>query len=79
MEDISILDLNNEVHYVYLMRINTALCQFTDAWNNHRLSSERNMSPIQLWISGLSRIPPPGIDGLTEVSVIIHHDCDVHK
>ena len=58
-EDTSLLDLSCEVHifclhYVYLVRVNTALHQFCDAWNNHPLSSERNMSPVQLWITGLT-------------------------
>ena len=28
---------------------------FADAWNNHSLSSVRNLTPIQLWISGLAQ------------------------
>ena len=38
MEDISILNFNDEV-YVFCLHydLNTALCQFTDAWNNHPL------------------------------------------
>ena len=60
MESHSLLDVDNEVHmfclhYVFMQRINNALQMFTDAWNNHTLSSDRNLSPLQLWISGLSR------------------------
>ena len=59
MENNSLLDLDNEIHlfclqYVFLCRINNALHNFTKAWNNHPLSSEKNLSPIQLWITGLS-------------------------
>ncbi len=59
MEEELLLNIDNELHlfslhYVYLTRINNALHQFKVAWNNHSLSTERNMSPIQLWISGLS-------------------------
>ena len=70
MEDQDILDIDDEVHlfclhYVYIRRINSALRLFQDAWNNHPLSSEGYLSPMQLWISGLCRQPPP--DDLTEV------------
>ncbi len=58
MEDIGLLDINNEIclftlHYVFIPRINHSLQQLLEAWNNHPLSTERNLSPLQLWISGL--------------------------
>lgn len=58
MEDMGPLNADDEIHifclhYVYLPRINQAISSFTQAWNNHPLSSEGNLSPIQLWISGL--------------------------
>ena len=61
MEDEDILDVESDIHvfclhFVFLTRLNIALRQFTEAWNNHPLSSERNLSPNQLWISGLSRV-----------------------
>ena len=48
------LDPDNEadlffLHYVYLPRINTSLAAFKSAWNNHQLSTENNMSPLQLY------------------------------
>ncbi len=57
MEDINILDPECDVHlfclhYVYMPRINRSLILFKDAWNNHPLSSESQMSPSQLWMSG---------------------------
>lgn len=60
MENNYLLDVDNEVHlfclhYVFLQRINMSLQTFTEAWNNHPLSSERNRSPVQLWITGLTR------------------------
>lgn len=59
MEDELLLNVDNEVHlfcihYVFLPRI---LLMFADAWNNHGLSSMGYLTPIQLWISGLSRQP----------------------
>lgn len=60
MEDNCLLDVDNEVHmfalhYIFLPRINRSLDQFRSAWNNHGISTERNMSPVQLWISGIAR------------------------
>lgn len=74
MEEELLLNIDNELHlfslhYVYLTRINNALHQFKVAWNNHSLSTERNMSPIQLWISGLSRASSV-VDVRSEVSFL---------
>ena len=60
LEDTHLLDIENEIHlfclhYVYLGRINSALNAFTSAWNHHPLSTQGNLSPIQLWITGLAR------------------------
>lgn len=59
MEENLLLDPDNEIHmfslhYIYLNHLNLALQQFSDAWNHHGMSTERNMSPLQLFISGLS-------------------------
>ena len=60
MENQMILNVENDIHlfylhYIFLPRINHAIKQFMDAWNLHPLSSCNNLSPIQLWIAGLSR------------------------
>ena len=60
MEDNGLLEVDDEVHmfalhYAFLPRINRSLDQFSAAWNNHGISTERNMSPVQLWISGIAR------------------------
>lgn len=57
MEEIGLLDPLNEahlfcLHFVYETYINFALKRFVDAWSTHPLRTERNMSPIQLWIGG---------------------------
>ena len=49
------LDCLNEVdlyclHFVFLPRINSALNDFVESWNNHSLSSEHNLTPNQLFI-----------------------------
>lgn len=59
MEEEQLLNVEDDIHmfslhYVYLPRINYALRQFMDAWNNHPLSTCRNLSPMQLWILGQS-------------------------
>ena len=58
MEDEQVLDVNDELHlwclqYVFLDRVNASLANFMCAWNHHPLSSEGNLSPSQLWTSGL--------------------------
>ena len=45
MEEVHVLNVDDEIHiyclhYIFLTRINTALQQFCDGWNNHPLSSE---------------------------------------
>ena len=73
MEDQMILNVENDIHlfclhYIFLPRINHAIKQFMDAWNLHPLSSCNNLSPIQLWIAGLSRC---SVDqGINDVSYI---------
>ena len=72
MEDQAILNVDNDIHvfclhYVFLTRINEALNQFQAAWNQHPLSSCNNLSPVQLWIAGLSTFPS-NHETLTDVS-----------
>ena len=48
----------NEVHlfclqHVYLPRINRALDEFAEQWNQHPVSTAENQSPSQLWVSGM--------------------------
>ena len=40
------------LQYIYLPRINGRLTEFTDAHNNHAVSTERDNSPAQLfWLN----------------------------
>ena len=60
MEDCGILDASNEyhlaaLHYVFQPRINRSLDIFKSSHNSGPISTERNMSPEQLWISGMMR------------------------
>ena len=58
MEDMGLLDPLNEVHlfslhFVYTPRINRALQHFTGQWNNHPVSSEHQLSLLQIFASGI--------------------------
>lgn len=60
MEDLMILNTDSEVHmfclhYVYIARLNNSLNHFLHSWNQHPLSTCRNLSPMQLWIVGLGQ------------------------
>ena len=48
LDPINVVDLFC-LHYIYVPRINEALQQFQDAWNNHSLSTESNRTPLQLY------------------------------
>lgn len=41
------------LHHVFLPIINRHLNSWKDAWVHHPLRTERNKTPMQLWISGL--------------------------
>ena len=61
LEEHGLLDPTDEkdlfsLHYVYLPRINKQLSLFQRAWNCKPLSTERNKTPMQLWISGILKI-----------------------
>ena len=60
MEERDILDVENEIHLAVfhflclcLPVINKELSQFQEAWNQHRLSSEGNSTPDQLWLDSV--------------------------
>ena len=41
------------LHLVYLNRINITLKAFQDGWNNHAITTEHSMTPLQLFTSGI--------------------------
>ena len=58
LEDNGVLIPDNDIdifclHYVFLPRINLQLNIFLQAYSRHRLRTERNRSPLQLWLSGM--------------------------
>ena len=58
MEASGLLDPDNEthlfaLHHVYGPRVNGSLDLFTNGFNNTPLSTERFLSPVQLWTRGM--------------------------
>lgn len=58
MEQTGVLDLDNELHlfvlhHVFLKRINSSLSEFKALYNDHRLSTEKNWTPNQIWHNGM--------------------------
>ena len=56
-----VLDPINEVdifclHFIFIPRINKSLADFQGSWNCHPLSTEGNLSPLQLYTEGLVAI-----------------------
>ena len=45
------------LHYVFGSRINHVISEFVSAWNNHKLSTERNRTPHQLFMMGMMSSP----------------------
>ena len=44
------------LHFVYLPIINEALSKFVLSWNNHKMRTVGNKSPLQLFILGMQQI-----------------------
>ena len=58
MEDEEILDISSEKHmfaiqFVFIPIINSHLELFRNGWNKHKLRTENNRSPEELWLSGV--------------------------
>jgi len=54
LESDGALNVDNEadlfsLHYIFVPRINESLHAFRVAWNNHSISTENNLSPLQLY------------------------------
>ena len=78
LEDDGVLDPSNEtdlfcLHFVFLPRINAQLETFRQAYCRHRLRTEHNRTPVQLWVNGM--LDPSALSGvdLTEVIVFYCH------
>lgn len=85
LEDCGKLDPLSDIdvyclHLVYLPRINEALLSFADGWNSHAMSSERCLTPLQLFSAGSilgglrSQIQ---VDGSDDVDRLLTSDIDI--
>ena len=57
LEALCMLDVDDStdlfaLHYVYIPLINRCLQCFVEGWCHHRIRTENNKTPLQLWISG---------------------------
>ena len=71
LEDAGLLDINSAshlfcLHYVFTPRINRHLEKFRCGYDNHPLSSESNMTPVQLWMYGIINCQREGGPSCTE-------------
>ena len=81
LETMNMLVPNNDVHlfclhHVFIPRINRHLDSWKEAWVKHPMRTEHNMTPEQLWTSGLLSISGSGnqiaqevFESLNEVSI----------
>ena len=61
MEDRGILDPEVDadlfcLHTVFLPRIQSHLDSFCAGWSHHRLRTEHNKTPLQMWIEGMTTL-----------------------
>lgn len=61
MERCAILDASNDLHlwclhFVFIPLINRHMSNWRNAWVRHPMRSERNRTPMQLWIMGLNNV-----------------------
>ena len=74
MEDEGLLDPSDEIdlyclHFIFIPRINQQLDVFRAAYCRHKLRTEHNRSPLQLWTMGLMNTEDAtALDGLDEVN-----------
>ena len=62
LESEGYLDPLNEVdlfclHHIFLPRINRSILEFRESWNQHKLSTEVNRTPYQLFLEGMLYTP----------------------
>ena len=75
MEVSGMLDPCNEIdmyalHYVFLPRINKNLEEFSAAHSMAPISTEKNKSPVQLWIQGLTNVCNSEYSVAEELSIV---------
>lgn len=61
LEDNNLLSMESELdlyalHYIFKPRIQRCLEEWKDAWNNHRLRTERCWTPSMIWTNGMRSV-----------------------
>ena len=61
MERLGVLDPSNEshlwcLHLVFIPLVNKHLTLWKNGWIQHPLQTEKNKTPMQLWVQGLNAI-----------------------
>ncbi|XP_057675231.1 uncharacterized protein LOC130905660 [Corythoichthys intestinalis] len=62
LDEDGLIDLSNAIHllcvkYVFIPRLRSDLQHFTESWNNHPISTEANLTPLQMWNIGMLQAP----------------------
>lgn len=75
LEDEHLLDISNVLHifcchYVFLPRIQASLDVFIDAWDNHPIRTEQNLTPNQLWQVGQALNPVADPDPVVSLAFV---------
>ena len=57
MKEVKLVDVNDQcdlyaLHFVFMLIIQNHLDMFRAGWANHRLRTEHNRIPLQLWTMG---------------------------
>ena len=79
MEDQGLLDADDELklfclHYVFIPRINRDLLEFSEAFNNTPMRTERNKTPVQLWNMGMLEGRGPPTQEEIEVLILVFQE-----
>ena len=82
LEDIGVLDVNDlldiyALQFVFLPIIQSQLDIFREGWAHHSLRTEKNKSPMQLWILGLSQMQESNPSSNEVSSVEVSSICTV--
>lgn len=85
LEDEGLLDPIDEIdlfclHFIFLPRINQQLEAFKEAYCRHKLRTEHNSTPLQLWTRGLllteDLVALAGVYGLDELTEVMTCACE---
>lgn len=71
MESSGLLNIEDPIqlftlHTVFIPRINNSLNEFSEAFNNHAVSTEGNWTPYQMWMNGMMHANNPLAHGDTD-------------